>query len=831
MAAYDFFFNRKASAVATDELEDPWGSAWDDLVHWLAASQMPVLFATLLLSYGVFLCADFAPRSTYFCSSSSDQIALVITLQWAGVFLDAAILILLWRVLSWSKTTKVRLQKLSGILASASAAAGLLCLSIRIFQARFEATGRPFSRLDSIFIFDVLSSGTICAVAAVSATLWMCESAPLPLAATTTFICGTVSAFHEILLSGSYEQTSKYLPLVVLQIVTTSFALFTYAAGMRWIFYIPRLLLMLLLMTLLVTGMFIAVLKNPLLNQNLVDEFVYKNRIEADRWLRHATISTTLHLAVSEYKDRHHGRDPPANFDQWYDFAMKRDSVIIDKFDQINTDILPFWGMKALKIREGLEIVKLLPDVGIISVVGGKASHNQPSDSSHKLILDDTVSLISSFTQYLPDLEFVINLRERPRVLVAWDNIHRLTQTGSKPSSKSGKAPPQPRGRRDAQHSGTVQSVVDRGTEISPGTMPHMAAQDFRHLQTLACPPGSKARASVIWNVRDHCASCSNPHSQGQILRDWEYSLEPCHQPDIFNLHDFHTIPHQLDLHQELLPIFSRSKTSSFNDILMPLTRSDVDEKADEASFDSKENRLFWQQEPQAQLATHDSLHGGHRNRLVRLINNATGFDKQSMLLDTKAGKEIRYGYEEVGTRDINKLFAADISYASPSGPCDSPNCQLVVQERFPLKARAENPVATNRYIMVLDTSDGPSPDTLAILRSNSVPFISSIFREWFTERLMPWTHFVPIDLRYHGLHSTLAYFEGLKGKGKINGRESTMESKTADARWIAEQGKKWAGKAVRREDMEVYMFRLLLEWGRVTSEGRDTSGFTLRDG
>lgn len=832
LAAYDFFFNRKASAVVDpNELEDPWGSVWDDLVKWLTGSHLPVLFATLLLSYGVFLGADFAPRSTYFCSASTDQTTWVIALQWVGTFLDAAILILFWRVLSWSKTTKSRLQKLSGILASSSVAAGILWLSTRFFQTRPVISGQSFLGLNSIFFFDILSNGIACAVAAVSAALWMCESAPLPLTATTTFICGTISAFHQILLFGSYEQTSRFLPLIVLQIVTTSFAFFTYTAGMRWIFYVPRLLLTLLLITLLITGTIIAILKKPLINRHPVDELIYKNRVEADRWLRHASVSTTLHLAVSEYKERHHGRNPPVNFDQWFNFALKQNSVIIDKFDQIETDILPFWGMKPSKIREGLEIAKALPDVGIIKVAQGKASHNQPPDLSHKLMLDDAVSLVSSFAQYLPELEFVINLRERPRVVAPWDDVHRLAQKGSKPRSKLEKVLPQALTGRDTQQTGITQSVAPRDVGVSSEFAPYVAAQDFRYLQALTCPPGSKTRASVTWNVRDHCASCSNPHSQGQLLQNWDDSLEPCHQPDIFNLHDFHTVPHRYDLYQDLLPIFSRSKTSSFNDILMPLIRANVDEKVDQASFDSKESRLFWQQEPQVQSATHDSLHGGHRNRLVRLINNATAFDKQSMLVDIKSGKEVKYIYEEVGSREIDKLFSTDISYTSPSTPCDSPNCRLVEQEHFGFKPKAENPLAANRYIMVLDTSDGPSPDMLPILRSNSVPFISTIFREWFTERLMPWAHFVPIDLRYHGLHSTLAYFEGLKGKGKINGRESAMESKTEDARWIAEQGKKWAEKSIRREDMEVYMFRLLLEWGRVISEDRDSTEFVSKDG
>ena len=42
----------------------------------------------------------------------------------------------------------------------------------------------------------------------------------------------------------------------------------------------------------------------------------------------------------------------------------------------------------------------------------------------------------------------------------------------------------------------------------------------------------------------------------------------------------------------------------------------------------------------------------------------------------------------------------------------------------------------------------------------------------------------------------------------------------------IAEAGRVWAEKVLRKEDMEIYMFRLLLEWGRLTDDRRDEIGY-----
>lgn len=52
------------------------------------------------------------------------------------------------------------------------------------------------------------------------------------------------------------------------------------------------------------------------------------------------------------------------------------------------------------------------------------------------------------------------------------------------------------------------------------------------------------------------------------------------------------------------------------------------------------------------------------------------------------------------------------------------------------------------------------------------------------------------------------------------------MKGNVAAGERIAEAGREWAGKVLRKEDMEIYMFRLLLEWGRLTDDKRDEIGF-----
>ena len=109
----------------------------------------------------------------------------------------------------------------------------------------------------------------------------------------------------------------------------------------------------------------------------------------------------------------------------------------------------------------------------------------------------------------------------------------------------------------------------------------------------------------------------------------------------------------------------------------------------------------------------------------------------------------------------------------------------------------------------------------LPFLQSKSLPFKAALFREWYDSRITAWKHFVPIDLRLHGLWSTLGYFGGGWG-------DSSEDKGLREAEKIAEGGREWAGKVLRKEDMEIYFFRLLLEWGRLTDDRRDEIGFEM---
>jgi hypothetical protein len=88
-----------------------------------------------------------------------------------------------------------------------------------------------------------------------------------------------------------------------------------------------------------------------------------------------------------------------------------------------------------------------------------------------------------------------------------------------------------------------------------------------------------------------------------------------------------------------------------------------------------------------------------------------------------------------------------------------------------------------------------------ASMRSKSVPLNLTFFREWHENVLFPWVHYVPLNKDANEIPEIVRFFEQDPAGQEI-------------ARTIGEEGQSWAAKALQNDDMDVYMFRLMLEWG-----------------
>jgi hypothetical protein len=291
---------------------------------------------------------------------------------------------------------------------------------------------------------------------------------------------------------------------------------------------------------------------------------------------------------------------------------------------------------------------------------------------------------------------------------------------------------------------------------------------------------------------------------------------------------------------ERLVPLFSKSKIDGYGDILIPLIQPGDEIRDLNRGFQTRADTLYWrgpfmnntigshQWEVHAEpTVLRQALHGHHQHRLLHLVHNTTRADMITVAVPVP-GRKNKFTYERVPATELNSALPFEIGFTPTAPACQDLDCEVATRK---FGTREPPDTFNHRYVMILDHDLGPSPDTIRAIRSESVPFVATIFREWYTERILPWVHFVPIDIRFQALHSSLAYFTGLKDRGKLNGREVDMPGGHDDAKWIASQGKSWAKKALRKEDMEIYLFRLLLEWGRVIDDDRDKMGFKLKDG
>lgn len=203
------------------------------------------------------------------------------------------------------------------------------------------------------------------------------------------------------------------------------------------------------------------------------------------------------------------------------------------------------------------------------------------------------------------------------------------------------------------------------------------------------------------------------------------------------------------------------------------------------------------------------------------MANNLTSSDRIPILFPRRMQRD-KWKYTYVSPREIEAAnLTTDIAIVESIARCWDTDCDDQDAE-FGLVGKTDFQAHWRyRYLFDMDGA-GFSGRFLPFLQSRSLPFKTALFREWYDSRLTAWKHFVPLDLRLHGVYSTLAYFAGIK-----TAKGTQMEPRVKEGARMAEEGREWAGKVLRKEDMEIYMFRLLLEWGRLTDDNRDTIGYS----
>lgn len=500
--------------------------------------------------------------------------------------------------------------------------------------------------------------------------------------------------------------------------------------------------------------------------------------------------SKTLPEAVNEYR-RRYGIPPPPNFDAWYEFAKAKGVQLIDEYDTILDSLTPFWGLKPSVIRARARETQGYDNVMISMLV--RHGNVTKIDGGRDWMVEAVLGMTKEFTQWLPDMDICINAHDEPRVILPHEDLAKLVAKAKNVNFAAAAAVEHPQN-----------SFSNRPWDMKDGTqIDEVLRTRFNSMQKqetwthsrMSCPPDSPARRDMDEDAADDLDSYAmNP--LGFIHNSTAFS-DICSSPSFGSSFGFFTGANVFNVVHDLFPIFSQSKVSSYQDIIFPspwywYNKVPYDEHKD-LEWRSKQDKLFWRGSTTGGYSRGGSWRRQHRQHMVKTLNS----NDQTRILQNKAQDNESPNWQIKKIRRGDFSDALDVSFTE-IGQCDPGDC--TAQKSFFTVAKKSKPEAAWNYKFLLDMDGNAfSGRFYAFLKSRSLVFKMAIFREWHSEVLKPWVHYVPWSLKGDEWLESVRWLLGEKD-GKIVSEK------------MARSSREWAGKVLRNEDMEVWLFRLLLE-------------------
>ena len=310
-------------------------------------------------------------------------------------------------------------------------------------------------------------------------------------------------------------------------------------------------------------------------------------------------------------------------------------------------------------------------------------------------------------------------------------------------------------------------------------------------------------------------------------VSNYTLSSEVCHQPDLQGLEGPFIAPLSTSTTNTLFPMFGGSKLHVNNEILLPAPMYWNDE---ERFTGGDDHGMPW--EEKADVAIWRGVATGGKNRpdnwkrfqRHRFVSMNNGTKIRRGLSGEEAPENFalpdpKYDLMAAETDDLPSWIDSwqDISFVDLNCevPEDLGHCFYTEHAyRIALGLRMVEQFSC-KYLPDID-GNSFSGRYLGFLRSTSLPIKAALWKEWHDSRLVAWKHFVPMDSRFGDWFGIIEYFMGYHDR-KVHDEE---------AKKIAYDGKAWAEKVLRKEDMQIYTLRLLLEYARVLDDKREELGW-----
>ncbi|KAG8925428.1 F-actin-capping protein subunit alpha [Tulasnella sp. 408] len=438
-------------------------------------------------------------------------------------------------------------------------------------------------------------------------------------------------------------------------------------------------------------------------------------------------------------------------------------------FDQIDHDIAPYLALKPRTMQQRIGKLETHKDAFHIVVKGGKLTytHTPTRDLTR---ITDMVALVEDFAEFLPDMEVHASLHDTGSHVLREDY------------------------RREA-----MQKVGERG---------YLSKENVTFFENKKTIPRKRVTKACLDDapavLQENGLLPQSTHGKSmEFIQDHGRTMNFCHNPEILASHGVFIWDLARDSFLE--PFFVGCKLAQGPEILMPALVGFSDSKSEAPpAWSTRKAKAFWRGSTTGNHFTIKDWKRSHRIALHFLANGQEG-QEAVLLEDVKKGlvaksfsrKELNERYMDIG------LVGKPIQCEKKDGTCEE------MTKQIDFKPRAA-PNLGSQYKYAVDVG--------------SVILKATIFPEWNADWLIPWYHYVitgsvqPIQMDYSDVYNTMAFFAG-SPDGSSPGHDKLAEKISQNSVRFVQENWRW-------EDMQAYMFRLLLEYARLASDDRDAMNY-----
>lgn len=513
-----------------------------------------------------------------------------------------------------------------------------------------------------------------------------------------------------------------------------------------------------------------------------IEMLVARNELEFQDMVKRQ--SKTLSQAVKEYRRRYHRRPPPG-FAKWFEIAQHRNFVLIDEWDTLMASLEPYWGVHPKTLVARLQSRLSLGGCQEMSFKDNAITTSLDAitaERPERWQLDTITEMISTmpWQEMVSNVTIVVNTMDEPSVSVPHAALKEALSLASKQKS----------------------AIDGPSTEIEEGDeeiyVHNFSKENSWEFLLSSCPSNEKSSSTA---------------GEGKevlpFIPNIKKARDPCRNPFLPPNHGIWLSPANLLLTKHLVPVLSNAKPEHFNDIPHPepFYYRILGENWDEVdrSWADRKDQVYWVGTGNGGVSNKANWRHLQRQRMA-ILANSDNHQAVSLLKKTKntaTGVSQWIPREGRTWSDMASYFHIKIGMTEVC----SDSCEE--QEAY-FKPVRDDPAETFRSKYCLDIDGmGFSGRYLRLLRSNCAVLKQSVFVEFLDSWLVPWVHFIPVTLEATELPE-ITRFLIEEPEGQAIGEK------------IAMQGREWSRKILRREDMELYYMRLLMEMERILSPERN---------